>query len=320
MFTEVLKIITTMDGAALNKMTNRLQTRFMKIAKKFTSAISMVFKGAGFLGAATVLIDKLLNPLKEINESISRTLAQAGDLTDFADEFGSTSGNLLKLQQLAGAKGVESEALYQMLNKFQNTIAEATADPTKQTSVRQFVGQEDMVAAFYTFIQNLKKMSKTDRLLVQQEVFGEKLGLRGSAFLNADFGELEKQIGAKSGAYYTPKIARIDALGDLEDVLAARRNLNDWNAKNNVLNEDMIRQRDRQARLELEQENIRIGNYQSLAKISEASTQILTLVDQGVSMLGGLIDMVKKLSDTVIEGVKTIKNSKLVRGFFGKGE
>lgn len=315
MFKEILKIIPRLEVSDLNKMERSLTQRFTKIAKKFGKGLGSALAGGGIAGLALGLIDKFLNPLKETQEAIDRVLKQGGDIVSNAEQFGTTAGKLLKLQKLAQAKGVDAENLNLLLSKFQVAIAEAKADPTKQTAVRKFVDTPDIAEGFFQFLQSVQKMDKNSQLLVQQEVFGEKQILKIADFFNTNMAELTQKLGARPAEEYTRGLMRIDYLSDLNDVLEARRELQDILDKSNVVNADMIRQRDLQAKLELERENQRIQSYKSLATISEASTRMLVVIEKGFLILSDLATKISGLSDII----KRISTSRLFKGM-GLGE
>lgn len=319
MFKEILQIIPKLSPSDLTNMERSLGSRFGKIAKKFGKGLLGALSGGGIAGIALGLVDKLLNPLKETQEAIDRVLKQGDDIVTNAKQFGTTAGKLFRLQQLAKSTGLDPQQLFVLLEKFQGTVAEAAADPNKPTSVRQFVGEKDQAEAFFNFIQSLQKMTKTQQVLVQQEVFGEKQILKMADFLQTDFGAQTKLLGGPSAEKLTPGLEKLGNLNDLKDALEARRELNDVLKKSQSINEGMVRAQDTAAKLELDKENQRIKGYENLAAISDASARITNLVDQGVVMLGGLVTKVTDLTNNV----KKLTESRAVKGimkWIGKGD
>jgi hypothetical protein len=201
LFKEILKIFPQVDSASLGKMERTLNGRFARVAKKFGKGIIGSLIGGGLLGAAVGVIDKLLNPLKEVQEAIDRTLQSADDIVSNAEQFGTDSGTLAKIQGFGKASGLDAEGVNTLISKFQVALAENQADPTKNTSVSAFRGEKDSAKAFFEFIQSLQELGKRDKaaaLLVQQEVFGEKQILKAAEFLNADFLALSKSLSGVS--------------------------------------------------------------------------------------------------------------------------
>lgn len=315
MFKEILKIIPRLEVSDLNKMERSLTQRFTKIAKKFGKGLGSALAGGGIAGLALGLIDKFLNPLKETQEAIDRVLKQGDDIVTNAKQFNTTAGKLFKLTQVAKSTGLDEAGIFELIKRFQTSVAEAVADPTKQTSVRKFVGIEDTAEAFFQFIQGLQRMDKNQQLLVQQEVFGERQILKMADFLQTDFNRQLAILQARPAEQYTPSLERLGALNDLTDALEARRTLEDTIRKGNVINEGMVRSRDVQARLELERENQRIQSYKSLATISEASTRMLVVIEKGFLILSDLATKISGLSDII----KRISTSRLFKGM-GLGE
>ena len=318
MFSEVLKIIPQIDPKDLAKMERSLQSRFTKIAKGFGKGIMNVFKGAGIAGVAMALIDKLLNPLKEVQESIERTLKMSDDIATNAAQFNTQTGKLFKLVQLGKATGLDQDNLFQLITKFQTAVAQAKADPkdASVSSVRAFTGQTDTAEAFFNFIQSLQRMDKNTQVLVQQQVFGEKQILKMADFLQTDFAKKFTEVGLDkvSTSKLTGSIEKLAGLNDLADVLQARRETQDIMAKSGVINESMIRSRDKSERLNLEKENARIKSYNDLAAISDSVTKIFGVVEQGLAMLGNLISKLTPFIDKMSGAVDKFMKSPVVRG------
>jgi hypothetical protein len=241
-YKEILQIVPQLSSSDLNRIERSLSTRFGNIAKKFGSGLKAAITGGGITALALGVIDKILNPLKETQDAIDKILGQANDLSEMAKEFNTSSGKLFKLQKLGEAKGLDSGTLNMLMEKFQVAVAEAIHDPAKDTSVRQFaVPGQDMADMFLNFVQSLQKMkNKSDKLLVEQEVFGEKQILKSAEFLNADFPELMKKLGLGSGDAYTGKIDKGSKLKDEAQLLEAKRNADDMMNKLGRVNEGMV--------------------------------------------------------------------------------
>lgn len=313
MFKEVLKIIPQLDNKDLSKMERSLGKRFKKIAKTFGKGLKASLLGGGIAGLAVGLIDKILNPLKEVQESIDRTLKQGDDLVTYAKQFNTEAGKLAKLQAFGQATGLDPSFMYQLLTRFQTRVAEARQDPNAPSAVRNFANREDTADAFFEFIQSLQKLDKGSQTLVQKQVFGEEAAFRTADFLQADFTKLSKQFEKISSSQLTNSIAKIGSLSDLQDALSAQRNLEDLINKSRVINESVIKSQDERERVNLTRENERIKSYQSLSTISETSTRILSVIEKGALTL---TDMATKLGN-LQEFAKKITPSRLLRGIFG---
>src|SRR4051812_12038079 len=100
-------------------MENSLNKRFTSIAKKFGKGLVDTLKGGGLFAIAGVLINKVLNPLQKVQETIDKTLARGSDLATFAKQFHSSPGNLARLEALGQSQGLDSEGLRNLLLKFQ---------------------------------------------------------------------------------------------------------------------------------------------------------------------------------------------------------
>lgn len=311
MFKEVLTIVPKLSSGDMNAMERSLSTRFGKIAKKFGKGLVATLTGGGIAGLALGLIDKLLNPLKETQDAIDRVLKQGDDIVTNAQHFGTTAGKLFRLQALAKSTGLDSESLFMLMEKFQSQIAQAAADPNKESAVRNFVGSKDMAEAFFEFIQSLQKMDKTQQNLVQQDVFGEKLILRMADFLQTDFGWQQKLIGGPKSEDMTAPLEHLNRLNDLKDALEANRMMTDTMSKSKEINAGMIKSQDERIRLDLQKENQQIKSYEDLAAISNATAQLANLASDVTLKLTSLLVNTTSMA----ENMKKLSNSRVVKGF-----
>lgn len=318
MFTEILKIIPKLDGKDLQAMEKSLQSRFTRIAKGFGKGLMETLKGGGIAAIGLSLIDKLLNPLKETQEAIDKMLHSSKDIATNAKQFNTTSGNLFKLVQVAKASGLDQDSLFTLVSKYQNAVAEAKADPNKVSAVRNFTGQSDTAEGFFEFIQALQKMDRNQQVLVQESVFGEKQILRMSEFLQSDLGGLYKEIGldkvksAKVGA----AVDKLSGLDDLTDVLTAKRDTRDIVTKGSIINEGMIQARNNSENIALNKENQRIQSFKDLSTISDTVEKITGLVEQGVGLLGQVINFVTPAINKIVDMLERFSKSPIFRGLF----
>lgn len=330
MFSDILKIIPKIEQKDLKAMQDSLQSRFTKLTKSFGKGLVAALKGGGIAGIALGLIDKLLNPLKEVQEAIDRTLKTSDDLATNAKQFNTSTGKLAKLVTLAKSTGLDEQGLFTLINKFQTAVAQAKADPKDENvnSVRNFVNQKDTAEAFFGFITQLQKMDKNQQLLIQEQVFGEKQILKMAEFLQqgaAGFEKLAKITGIDKVTAQTAgsKIDKNAELSDLRDALKAGAEFKDIMNKSAVIDEAMIRNIDKNERLALERENQKIKSYNDLAALSQTAEKIFTLVDQGVALLGSLISKVLPFIDKMTAALEKFMKSPMVRGvkgLFGGGD
>lgn len=316
MFTEILKIIPQIASGDLSRMEALLNARFVRIAKKFGGGLMSVMKGGGVAGAALALIDKILNPLKETQEAIDRTLSKADDLVTAAGQFNTTAGKLAKLQAFGKATGLDADSLSMLITKFQTAVADAKADPTKKSAVSNFTKNTDTAESFFQFIQSLQKMDKNQQVRVQSEVFGEKQILKMSDFLQTDFNKLNAYFSKFEAGKLDAAAGKLGNLKDLDDTLAAVRDLEDMQKKSAVINKGMVLSKDNAERLQLERENMRIKSYEDLRKITGAVDQIMIMIEQGLAMLGKLIGVLTPMVGQIEKMFQAMKTSRFFK-FFG---
>lgn len=316
-----------MDSSDLKKLEDQLQSRFTKISKKFGKGLMDVLKGGGIAGLALGLIDKLLNPLQAVQESIDRMLKTSDDLATQANQFNTSSGKLFKLVQIGKSAGLDQEGLFTLITKFQTAVAQAKADPNDQSvsAVRNFTNEKDTAINFFNFIQSLQKLDRNQQLLVQQQVFGEKQIGKMSEFLNLDFAKQFRATGLdrQSSETFTKSIDKMAKLSDLADILKVKNENKDIIDKSRVINESMIKQRAKSDALALEKENLQIKSYNDLAAISDTVSKIMLIVEQGVGLIGKLINMVTPFINQATDFMAKFLKSPLmrgVRGLFGGGK
>lgn len=325
MFSEILKIIPQLDNAALSKLEKALSSRFTKVAKKFGNAIGNVFKSGGAMGLILGLVDKLLNPLKEVQEALERTLKTSDDVVVNAKQFNTTSGKLFKLIQLAKANGLDQDGLFMLMTKFQTAVAEAKANPSQPSSVRNFTG-EDTASEFFAFIQALRGMEKNQQLLVQQSVFGEKQILKMAEFLQTDMAAAMKEVGLDkaSTGKITASLEKLSGLEGLAASLQARRETKDIISKGGVITENMIRSRDKSEQIALDKENKRLASYENLAAISQTVDKIFILIEEGLNQLGKFINFITPAINRIVKVIEDFTKGPMARGimkwFGSKGD
>ncbi len=333
MFTEILKIKPQLDDQSVNTMTKTLNKRFGDVAKKFGSGMKKALIGGGVAALGAALVTKLLNPLKDAEEIINRVLDKGDDIATNAQQFGTSEGKLLNLSALAQSAGLDQETLRQMLQKFQTSLAEARRDeldPTKEktSAVRAFTGETDTADAFFQFIQSLQALDETNRVLAQNEVFGEKVSGKAADFLGLDFAQQLKDLKLPGADELTAAAKKIGDLADFRDLLAASRDINDFIRKASIINENQIRNIDRSEKVKLKAEDQQILGFDkfkstSIAiqefnqKFDKAMLDITTNVMPSLNIALGevikAIEFYKEKFGDMWTWLKTIKESKIFR-------
>lgn len=317
MFKETLLITPKLTPSDLSTMEKSLQGRFTKVAQGFGKGLLSVLGGAGVAGlvggaigsAIGAIYDRLVAPLKETQSAIETQLKKSDDLTAQAKAFGSSSGQLQRLQAFGQATGVDSGTLSVLIQKFQGAVAEAVADPNKATSVRRFVGNKDTVEAFFQYIQGLQGLNANDRTRAQTEVFGEKQILKIADFLQSDFGALAKRLGGPTATALTKSNDKLNRISDLADEHAASRGLNDTPAKARLINDSILGSIDKQAAFDLEVQNKRIASFDAIAATALTAEKINQKIDDIILKLGDLV----LGSKTLTAHAKGIENAPVVR-------
>lgn len=324
MFSEILKVKPQLDNSDLNKMEKTLNSRFKRIAKSFGGGIMNVIKGGGAVTAILAVIDKVLNPLKEVQESIERVLKSSDDIATNATQFNTATGRLFKLIQLAKSAGLDQESLFTIMTKFQTAMAAVKANPQDPNApaLKSFMNEPDTANAFFNFIQSLQKMDRNQQVRVQEAVFGEKQILKMADFLQTDFPARLKAIGMnKIGSEkFGKSIDKLANLNDLADVYAVRRENQDIIQKSNLINSGMIKARDAAETAALARENERIKGYENLQAITTAVDRIMTAAEEILNQVGRFFKFIEPAVNKYISLLERLMNSRFMRGIMGKEE
>lgn len=312
MFSDILKFIPQIDKKELDKMEKNLSGRFMRVAKKFGGGLKNVFKGGGWVGAAVGLLNKIMNPLKDIQDAMEKTLGYSSQVVANAEQFGSTPGQLAKLQALAQAKGLDQDSLFNMMSKFQVAIANAEANPNEPSAVRNYVGTTDIAEGFFRFIQNLQGLDKNQRLLVEQSVFGEKQILKMADFINADFPKLMNELtkyGLKSSEYYDKNLKQLNQAAGLADSLKAVRDLNEVADRGGLINKTMVARQDESEKLRIRQINDQLKSYENIQSLSDTMQKIEALIQKAMNLVGAFTSIAIPKIEMFIQKVDAFFNS-----------
>jgi len=331
-WSEIVKVKPQVDSSSLNSMERTLNQRFQRIAKKFGGGLMSAIKGGGLTALAVGIVDKILNPLQEVQKSIDQALGNADDLATYAQQFNTTAGSLARLQAFGQATGLDSEGVRMLLGKFQQAVANAAGDPSKPSAVSAFVGKKDTAEGFFEFVQSLQKLNRADPNAanrVQQEVFGGKQILKASEFLNADFKDLAIRLGGPSAETMTEAAKYLAFQKDEQDLNRARRGLVDIEKKASALAGKDGKGRafqlmELREQIEFDRENKRLGSYNDLARISMATDKMVKLLEDAYLQLApALSKIIPALVGQLSTSAKVVEKSRAIRGMIsgkGKGE
>lgn len=315
-FKEILYVDPQLDGNALTRMDNTLSKRFGNIAKKFGKGLLGVIAGGGIVGAITGILDRIISPLKEVQDSIQKSLSNADDVVTHAAQFETTAGKLLKLTMLAKSKGLDQETLFMMMTKFQTAVGEAKLNPKDPSAVQNYTKIPDSAEAFFQFIQGLQKLTKEQQALVEKDVFGERLAPNAYSFMQANFKDQFEKIHAQGSETYTPQLLKMAKLHDEQSNMDTARELQDVLTKGNLITERMITINEKQATIALIQENNRIKDFESKAVLQASMDIAMAGLEELISQNAQLLASSKSLNNMILN----FSFSRWAKGMQGKGD
>jgi hypothetical protein len=315
MFKETLLIQPKLDATEAKKMEDNLHQRFDRVAKKFGKGLLKAFVGGGVIGAAFAAINRLLNPLEEIETRIKSLIEQSDTISETAEKFGTSAGKYFKLQQLGQAAGLDDAGLKELLNKFkaaQEVAQKELADPSQglhrsTVALQQFAGEKDIASAFFRAIQDLKNQDKETRTSTERSIFGDKLTGSARRFVDSDFAALSKTIGIQDTGKLDEAFKGNASISSLSKGLEAQRNVQSFVENSANLNEEMVRAIDEIEKSKITLEAQQLGAIADLKNAAIAINAIKGLVDKGLQqvekllgLLAPLAPMLNKLSDSRI--------------------
>ncbi len=303
MFTEVVKLTPQLDKTSLASMFKTLNQRFSDVAKKFGAGMKGAMRLGPLAAVAGVFLAKLLNPLQRAEEIIDRIINKGDDAITNAEEFGADPGKLLKLEGIAQAKGVDAATLRTLLGKFQGALAQETEkakDPKAQPGIlREFISETDTAEAFFSFIQSMQKLEKSRQVVVQQEVFGDRIRGRASEFFNAsDLGDLLKMF--PDSQTLSQAATKTGALSDQKDLNNSIRELQDFVTKSKLVSEGMIKDIDTSARQKDRADNETLKRYDQLKSTSIAVQELTAKFDSFAT------DMIQKTAPLLVDAINNL--------------
>lgn len=315
MLSEVIKLDPKLDEQGLNKMFNTLNRRFTQLAKSFGKGMDLAMKAAPLLDLVGKIVSKIVSPLDRAEEVIDRILGKAGDITDAAEEFDTTTGNLSVLEAAGLMKGVGRDIMRTMVRKFQTDLAQERRNAegeaeaisrgekpkTQPGLLRNFIGIDDTAEAFFSFVQSMQKLDPKDRILAQTQIFGERMRGKVAAFLNEpNFPNLLKEL--PTATQYQTSIANADSVGDRMDYVTTLREEYSSIKKNNMVNMTMPESYNRVQAQKDKEETEALARYNKSAEAQIAMGKLIGKADTFITeMMNTFLPKAVQVIEIVVE-------------------
>ncbi len=326
MFNEILKITPKIEGSALNQMESSLNGRFARVAKKFGSGLVSALKGGGIAAVAIGLVDKVLNPLQHVQEVIEKTLNQGSEISVLAKQFDTTAGNMARLEAFGKASGLEPETLRMLMIKFQGAVAQSALHPNDPSVVSNYVGKKDTAEAFFEFVQARKKLNPTQKSLVDQELFGERVIGRASQFLETDFSKIAPLIAQGGTAEELSQSAEyLKKAKDVINIDDARRELEELRNRAVKVTPTAIRAMGKRADVLSEGDTRNLSSFDRMERLQIAADRIMKQLETSFSKIAPLIAPALEAIPGILDKLNTagtaVEKSRAVRGLIpGQGK
>ncbi len=317
MFREVLKIDPKLDGAGLSQMESTLNSRFGRVARKFGGGLVGAIKSGAVAGAILGLINKFLNPLEEIQNAIEKTLHAGDDLTTYAKQFGTTPGELARVQAFGTSHGLTAEEVNQMIMKFQEALAKQALTPDEPGSVSNYMGRTDVAAAFLEFVQNMKKMGATAQELVQLDIWGGRHTLKHAEFMHQDFAETDRRLnaaGAPSTAELSQAAGHIDNIVDKKKYRDAALVMKDLVDKSDMISQGTVDKISAAEEIKRQRENVNLSKFDEIKFLQDKVDKVTFQFQQFILDLPKYFDNAAGIiADQIIKSMNPIEKARVMR-------
>jgi hypothetical protein len=296
-FSEVLLIKPKLDTADAKKMEDDLNGRFGRIANKFGKGLLKSFIGGGILGGAFAAINRLLNPLEEVEARIKALLGQSTDIRDTADHFGTTAGKFFKLQQLSHVAGLDDAGLKDLLETFktqQDLAKKELADPSQgvhrsTVALKNFANEKDVADAFFRVIAKIQEQEPDVQKQTIEAIFGDKITGGAKRLFNLDLLKENDKLGSTDALQ--KRLDKDEEIAKLNRGLEARRNIQRFIKQSDAVSPESVRTIDAIDKAKIQKEAQQITDLEKLKNAAVTIEAIKTLAEQGLSQIEKLFGL-----------------------------
>lgn len=321
MFEEILLIKTRLDALEAKKMEKDLSDRFMVVTKRFGQGLNKFTKialgGSIFGGIGLALINKILNPLEEVETKIKQILEQGQEVSDTAEKFGGTPAELYQLQKVGENAGLSPQQITEMLTKFQERQALAVdenAHPLAEKHVStQVLGNlannANSIEALLQFLKDLRTKSAPERLASERAIFDTKLTGGQRRLADTDYEAESKRLGLNNLQQVGSKLKHLDEVDALDRAQKAANHARAFLQNAGDISPDVITNINAREAVQQDKLNRQLSNLTDLQKLQVSADKIKDGLDLITEKLGQLV--VK--GDEAIQAAQKLTQSRTLR-------
>lgn len=303
-FTEILLIKPKLDSGEAQKMESDLNGRFSRVATKFGKGLFKAMLGGGVIAGALTAINRLLNPLEEVEARIKSLLEQSDTVSESAEKFGTSAGKFFKLQQLAHVAGLDDAGLKDLLTKFQaaqELARKEQADPSQGVhrstqALGSFAQETDVADALIRVFDKIQGKDKATQIEIQRAVFGDKLTGSARKFSQLDFNGESKKLGIQDSGQLDAAFKKTGAISDLSKGLQAQRSIQAFTEGSQNMSPEMVKAVDEIEKAKITREAQQLGAIQDLSKAAVTIEAIKGLVDKGLGQIEKLLGLLAPIA------------------------
>lgn len=285
-----IKVGLQLDKAQAQSMEKDLNSRFGRVANKFSSRLGTGIKRLAYSGILASAVGALLQPLDKLNDKIDNTLDKFSDIRDQARGFGVDEAEYLKGRILSEAVGVQN--FDTIFAKFRKEMA--AANKGLPSPLRQFKGQEGNVEDFMQLITSLQQEDPKKRQLLVSRIFGEEQLKEVNKLITADLSSMAEKLNVgASNQDINVALQRVSSLRQEQALLQGRRTIEELTQAPSVINKGVLQEQDNYYRRQNEQLNAQMRQYSNVATIQKGVDTLVNTTNKIASGLGGFVNNFK---------------------------
>lgn len=265
------------DNSTVKQTEKKLNSVFDRVVKRFKNGFKKVWNGlklgAGITMAATA-VTTLLGKFGQINDQVNDLLQKADAVRTRANNTGSSVQEYGFVQAYAGAKNISAEQFATYLSRIQLLLGQA--EEGEDNVLSNYKGEKNAVKVFYNLMETLSKMDTNVRANMANEIFGKGAAVGLGDLLSEGFGDtnLLKTLQAQDWQRYAQNVARDKKLAGEQSLLAALRDMADFNTKSEMTSRETIQKQDAFLRNQNANDNAMYGQYDKLADLQATAQKM----------------------------------------------
>lgn len=285
-----IKVGLQLDRSQAQAMENDLNSRFRRVATKFSARLGTGLKRLAYSGILASAVGALLQPLDKLNDKIDNTLDKFSDIKNQARGFGVDEAQYLKARILSEAVGVQN--FDTIFSKFKKEMA--NVNKGLPSALAKFGGKEGNVADFMQLISSLKVADSSKRQTMIGQIFGQDQIKEVNKLVTADLTKLADRLNkGLSNKDIRSAFENVEGLRTEQALLQGRRTIQELIQAPDIINKDILNQQDEYFRRQNELLNEQMKQYSNVASLQKGVDTLVETTNAVASKTGSILDEVR---------------------------